>query len=1322
MDWSSEVPSLLRGHAADEHDPLQREYFRVNELYTRRLSTRLADDRDSSDRFLRLVCQARWAGVEENRAVELVLDETHIQGAEPLGRLQLFAQDDDTPTQSRPEWLWRLNDGIIESRVDGYAMCLQQDKSIRARQLHRADLSKQSWTLTDQGQLQHNDTGLLLGVDGQFLVARTAADLGVGVGSGDTMSSPSIKWAIHRHDVQTLRVQVRAKRTSKWRDAKQRMIVATVGRYERAALLAMEDSNRNARLPPAELEALNIQLETLIEDGHGLRDLLLVVQALAESKFEAGQVRQCVRVYMAAARRLLQEVQVDSGQTEDEPQPESQPEPEPEPEPESRRATESEPEPEPEQVALSTEVVSAEHGDSTEAVVMAYPAEESGDAATEKKDLTKELSEDQSAASIGSKLNRATTRTSVHAVASKNNGVPDYVKRLQTMQHANAHDVAAELEREHAAHASTTQELEESLRAALAIPVDAPLEERCAAFRQAFCGRAISTQPLTSMQIIPDHGLELHRLPRDLLMKRGSSKSSANPSTEKEFWPIFRNTYTGLPCLGRNVVLKQIEPPPVVIDDDGKETEIVDCHTARKIQFGPLPERDGRPGEMWELQWDQEGKKDWPALLRVLQQLTGQVAWHRTVHSHRAELDFEDDDDTHIEENAVDSENQQEIMAPRQMCSSSQFSFTIPPTVCDRSAFLIRVRFGADTKLIGGSWKWQTDDTADARGWINPLTWRNGDYFSPKFRRQTEYFVRPDRAEVLPPPPVVLGKTWESAHIIKHDHDDTIEREGDLRIFSILGLTPSCTANGAKVFGYGASRVEVEIATAYGMTWEEANLEDNLWIWKVAYDVPPEPIGTVLVKTFVEAMRYRGLPAIEESLMGQVDRNRKRNIKVIREFVEESWEKLQPWYAYKVQPWLASHSLTYLLVDESRAMLLREKTRFLLDKLGVSIPVEFKRDRPMIETVIVRAVPQGTIMLQWENARGVIIPERFGRSRFGRGAAGRATAPLEAIITTGQAFSVEAVALRSPVEHEEPAAHARWRALRRLQLGGDSEESSAYVYRRKVQLWWHVARASELLPDEIKDPQIMIGGQRLDGTQVPVQSFRECNVSPVRICVPVADERDEFAPCFSQLNFRGVRDGTLYPVHDADTEFVLQLTAVEEGAHEMHSLDILFRIVADEQADVADRASAGSEDRWENAQNAIGQRQSQDTPNTRSESDDEDESDNEISNEDEWPPLDLGTPPDVGDMLARIPERFESLLLVFRDGVYSRLDVPRPWGLRLEDSVSWSVMQRSFERATLRWLRTSLGQNQLPPAWTGTFMSRYSVLVQICYRVFHFQC
>ena len=658
---------------------------------------------------------------------------------------------------------------------------------------------------------------------------------------------------------------------------------------------------------------------------------------------------------------------------------------------------------------------------------------------------------------------------------------------------------------------------------------------------------------------------------------------------------------------------------------------------------------------MWEFEWDEEGKKDWPTLLRCLQQLTGQVPWHRgharalsgiNVAGEDMALLVDDDEDVAAEA----APNSEDITAPRQMCSSSQFSFTIPPVVCERSSFLIRVRFGADTSLIRNNWTWQTDGVANSDGWINPLTWRNGDYFSPKFRRQTEYFVRPDQTEVLPPPPVVLGKTWEAAHIISPSADDSPEREGDLRIFSILGLTPSCTANGAKVFGYGASRVEVEVSTTYGMTWEEANLEDNIWVWKLAYDVPSEPIGTVLVKTFVEAMRYRGLPAIEESLMGQVDRNRKRNIKVIREFVEESWEKLQPWYAYKVQPWLASHSLTYLFVDESRAMLLREKTRFLLQKLGVSIPEEFQRDRPRIQTVIVKAMPEGTVLLRWEDGRGVVFPTQQGRARFARGAAGRASAPLEATIKTGQAFSIEAVALRSDLNHEESETHARWRALHNRTRG--QAEDPDYAYRRKIQLWWHVERASEMLPDEILDPQVMVGGGRLDGTAVPVQTLRRCNVKPVRVCVPVADERDELAPCFSQLNFRGVRDGTMYPVHDADTEFVLQLTAIEEGAHEAHSLDVLFQITPEIEAEEEDGASSSPSPQDEGESSPDGD---------VNVGDGGDESDDENFRDGEWPPLHPGMPPDVGDMLARIPERIETMLLAFRDGLYTQLEVPQPW-------------------------------------------------------------
>eukprot|EP01048_Picozoa_sp_COSAG05_P040213 COSAG05_NODE_20470_length_279_cov_0.577778_1_plen_55_part_01 len=52
------------------------------------------------------------------------------------------------------------------------------------------------------------------------------------------------------------------------------------------------------------------------------------------------------------------------------------------------------------------------------------------------------------------------------------------------------------------------------------------------------------------------------------------------------------------------------------------------------------------------------------------------------------------------------------------------------------------------------SWKWQTAGATDERGWVNPLTFRSGEYFAPRWHRQTDYFVRADKAEVLPPPPV----------------------------------------------------------------------------------------------------------------------------------------------------------------------------------------------------------------------------------------------------------------------------------------------------------------------------------------------------------------------------------------------------------------------------------------------------------------------------------------------------------------------------------------------------------------------------------------
>ena len=89
------------------------------------------------------------------------------------------------------------------------------------------------------------------------------------------------------------------------------------------------------------------------------------------------------------------------------------------------------------------------------------------------------------------------------------------------------------------------------------------MEERCSAFRRAFCGRNMPEVPDAQMQMIPDLGLELQRLPRDV----NNPNKREQKDVGKEFWPVFRNSFSGLPCIGTNCVLRQIEPPPLFAED-----------------------------------------------------------------------------------------------------------------------------------------------------------------------------------------------------------------------------------------------------------------------------------------------------------------------------------------------------------------------------------------------------------------------------------------------------------------------------------------------------------------------------------------------------------------------------------------------------------------------------------------------------------------------------------------------------------------------------------------------------------------------------------
>ena len=68
------------------------------------------------------------------------------------------------------------------------------------------------------------------------------------------------------------------------------------------------------------------------------------------------------------------------------------------------------------------------------------------------------------------------------------------------------------------------RECEAALRAALGIALDAPISERYYAFRAAFAGGSEQTPAAASLEIIPELGLELQRLPRE---RRASALQSA---------------------------------------------------------------------------------------------------------------------------------------------------------------------------------------------------------------------------------------------------------------------------------------------------------------------------------------------------------------------------------------------------------------------------------------------------------------------------------------------------------------------------------------------------------------------------------------------------------------------------------------------------------------------------------------------------------------------------------------------------------------------------------------------------------------------------
>jgi hypothetical protein len=307
VNWSSEVSSVLNGRQPDEGDPLLREYFGVHDLYTKQLEVRLASERTRDEgTYLRLLAIEGEGEEELERAVELLAAELPPQVASPnsgsgpepepepqpqppqseleldleftrehdVRELQLFATDPGAPpSPSRPERLWRLHDGLLESKVDSFVICVEDDRSLRARKLSRGEDRQQMWTLTDSQQLRHNNSGLLLRVRGDRLVAEEPDGSGDNRGGGgdgdkDDTKCGSVRWVVHRHDVQTLQVQVRAKRSSKWREGRQRVMMLPLGRLERVAASARDDPRFTMGLSSEELDAVHEIVSAAVQVRH----------------------------------------------------------------------------------------------------------------------------------------------------------------------------------------------------------------------------------------------------------------------------------------------------------------------------------------------------------------------------------------------------------------------------------------------------------------------------------------------------------------------------------------------------------------------------------------------------------------------------------------------------------------------------------------------------------------------------------------------------------------------------------------------------------------------------------------------------------------------------------------------------------------------------------------------------------------------------------------------------------------------------------------------------------------------------------------------
>mmetsp|Transcript_80446 Transcript_80446/g.236644 ORF Transcript_80446/g.236644 Transcript_80446/m.236644 type:complete len:912 (-) Transcript_80446:94-2829(-) len=257
------------------------------------------------------------------------------------------------------------------------------------------------------------------------------------------------------------------------------------------------------------------------------------------------------------------------------------------------------------------------------------------------------------------------------------------------------------------------------------------------------------------------------------------------------------------------------------------------------------------------------------------------------------------------------------ILGPRRVCTESQLTFTVPPTT---PPFLIRFRVNVDGR--NGPW-------------ANPLTWEDGYFFSPKLRGGS--------GGLATPPAVLLSTEWEKANVEgKWAWQDQVARpeEGELRLFTLAGLTPSVVTSGVSgwLVGragqglFGTRTVQVEFAESRGQSWEAT--EDWTLLEPLEYQLPSVDAMTAMLTLGLNWGRSQGVKKMQEALISELGhKNRKANVRMVRDFALDMHEKLLPVWHSSIEPWMAQNPTLAFFVAERRSEMLRHCAVELLEQL-----------------------------------------------------------------------------------------------------------------------------------------------------------------------------------------------------------------------------------------------------------------------------------------------------------------------------------------------------------------------------------------------------